>query len=78
MGEINISDFRKEKALESGLHMIPGTRYRTVLDAKYLLIIITIIITDRPMCDQPPALENGAFHINGNGTIKAGFVAVYK
>merc|ERR1719266_3203081 len=36
-----------------------------------------VYYTDRPMCDQPPTLENGAFHINGNGTIKAGFVVVY-
>jgi len=37
-----------------------------------------VYYTDRPMCEPPPALENGAFHINGNGTIKAGFTATYK
>ena len=35
-------------------------------------------ISDRPMCEQPPPLKNGAFHIVGNGTIKAGFTASYK
>ena len=35
-------------------------------------------ILDRPMCEQPPPLKNGAFHIVGNGTIKAGFTATYK
>jgi len=37
-----------------------------------------VYYTDRPMCAPPPTLENGAFHINGNGTIKAGFTVAYK
>jgi len=37
-----------------------------------------VYYADRPMCPPPPTLENGAFHISGNGTIKAGFVAHYK